>query len=150
METQPTEIFVKSNCSPQCTINYCAKLILNDKLPTIKLKAIGGSVIHALTIADVLTKRIFGLSAIYQINNTKNKKLSVVVDKKEKEECKNHDLDEEMISVLEVILTLEGEKFTECIGFHPPLKKENVDEFGETFEAKLSNIKIGFIIISFD
>lgn len=138
MEAQPPEIFIKSNCSPQCTINYCAKLILNDKIPTIILKAIGGSVIHALTIADVLRKRIFGLAAVYQIKNTKNKKLKVASNEKNETESKNEGSDEEMISVLEVILTLDGEKYAECVGFHPPLKKDNLEEFGETFESNLS------------
>ena len=140
-QTTPNHIInIKSTGSTKNYIAYGAKLLINEKLNKIVLKASGNATNKALITADVLMKKIKGLA---QINEIKSEE---IVDEYQ---GKTPDLEplsiKKNLALLEISLSLETNIDKTHYGYQAPLPEEKIKEFGTSFLPKEGNSCILFI-----
>jgi len=128
-------INIKSTGSTKKYIAYGAKLLINEKFPKISLTASGNAVNKALITADILRKKIKGLS---QINEIKSKEVEDEFQAKNSDQIKIKIM--KNLAILEIILSNENNLDESHYGYQPPLSIEKIKEFGTTFLPKEGNL----------
>lgn len=131
-------INIKSTGSTKKYIAYAVKLLINEKFPTIYLKASGNAVNRALITADILRKKIKGLA---QINEVKSEEIEDEYIKKNCENSEKNEKNEKVIikknfALLQITLSNENNLDHSHYGYQPPIPVEKVKEFGTSFLPK--------------
>lgn len=107
-------------------ISYAATLLLQDKLPTILLKASGNAAKSACQIAEILRHKIKGL---HQLNELKT--VSVTDEYEPREAGLERVVVERKLAVLEIQLSTQNNAFdTKLPGYQAPLPESEVQEEG--------------------